>query len=67
MDCGERSRIVRPCTLMMVQNVQAKGQPREVSTVPKERLAKCLMVFGLITGGGASSMSTRFLRSWAKE
>jgi ubiquinol-cytochrome c reductase cytochrome b subunit len=24
-------------------------------------------IFGLITGGGASSMSTRFLRSWAKE
>jgi len=32
---GLRSRIFRPCTLMMVQKVQAKGQPRDVSAVAK--------------------------------
>ena len=46
---------------------QVKGQPRDVSTVPKDDRAKCFMVVGLITGRGAFSMSTRLLRSWAKE
>jgi hypothetical protein len=60
---GLRSRILRPCTFMMVQKEHANGHPREVSAVPNEGLAKWLIVLGLMRGSGALPMSTRFCRS----
>ena len=47
---GLRSRIFRPCTLIMVQKLHAKGQPREVSAVPKVRIGE--MAHGFWTGLG---------------
>src|SRR3990172_12329694 len=67
MLAGLRSRILRPWTFMMVQKEHAKGQPREVSAVPNEGLAKWRIVLGLIRGSGALPISTRLWRSWANE
>jgi hypothetical protein len=35
MRSAERNRILRPCTLMIVQKLHSKGQPRPQSSVPK--------------------------------
>ena len=42
---GDRTRISRPCTLMIEQKLQLKGQPRLQSMVPKFEMMNFLRYF----------------------
>ena len=57
IDSGLRMRILRPCTLMIEQKLQLKGQPRPQSMVPNCLYAKRFKYFLLIMGIGGSCRS----------
>ena len=51
---GERTRISRPCTLMIEQKLQLKGHPRLQSIVPKFEMMNRLRYFRSTVGKGCA-------------
>ena len=47
MSSGVRKRDLRPCTLMMVQKLQAKGQPRPASKLVRSPKVRCTYSRGM--------------------